>query len=91
MWDFFYSSKKCFFKHYVNKTKIGSLDFPFSMFPSVVLAHQTYHFTVDRNNNLILTTVELTHSSQLQDNCKHLMGQSELLIHNLPHSIMRHC
>lgn len=35
------------------------------MLASVVLAHQTYHFTVDRNNNLILTTVELTHSSQL--------------------------
>lgn len=79
---FFILVKNVFFKHYVNKTKIGSLDFPFFMFASVVLAHQTYHFTVDRNNNLILTTVELTHSSQLQDHCKHLMGQSELLIHN---------
>lgn len=56
-----------FFKHYVNKTKIVSLDF--TMLPSVVLAHQTYHFTVDGNNNLILTTVELTHSSQ--DNCSY--------------------
>lgn len=62
---FFILVKNVFFKHYVNKTKIGSLDFPFFMFASVVLAHQTYHFTVDRNNNLILTTVELTHSSQL--------------------------
>lgn len=35
------------------------------MFASVVLAHQTYHFTVDRNNNLILTTVELTHSYKI--------------------------
>lgn len=73
---FFILVKNVFLSN-VNKTKIGNLDLTFSMFPSVVLAHQTYNFTVDGNNNLILTTVELTHSSQLQVNCKHLMGQSE--------------